>query len=108
MGETVCYHGRPMRRKMTFPHSRPPLRLAGSILLAASSLLGGVAVRAQESCVTAQCHATLLKGASVHPPTEACDTCHEAVQSPHPQKGRKTFKLTKERPALCYDCHDPF
>jgi predicted CXXCH cytochrome family protein len=63
---------------------------------------------AQNSCVTAQCHATLLKGGTVHPATEACDSCHQSVSTPHPEKGKKTFKLIQERPALCYTCHDAF
>jgi predicted CXXCH cytochrome family protein len=65
-------------------------------------------IRAQESCVTAQCHEPLLKAKTVHPATEACDTCHESTASPHPQKGKKTFKLAQELPELCANCHDAF
>lgn len=69
-------------------------------------------LRAQESCQSAQCHDTLLKGSLVHEATESCDNCHEALTAagtpPHPQKGRATFKLVSPQPALCTGCHDPF
>jgi predicted CXXCH cytochrome family protein len=61
---------------------------------------------AQNSCVTAQCHATLLTKNDVHPPSESCDSCHESVATPHPQEKTKTFKLTSDPPELCYACHD--
>jgi predicted CXXCH cytochrome family protein len=80
-----------------------PVALAAvGLCLAASNPL------AQESCVSGACHAALLKGKTVHPATDSCETCHESVASPHPQAGKKTFKLAKEQPALCSDCHDPF
>jgi predicted CXXCH cytochrome family protein len=63
---------------------------------------------AQESCVSAQCHATLLKGKTIHPVAESCDGCHQSVTTPHPQKGKKTFKLTQEPPEMCYTCHEQF
>jgi predicted CXXCH cytochrome family protein len=63
---------------------------------------------AQESCVSAQCHATLLKAKTVHPATESCESCHESVAKPHPQKAKKTFKLSAEPPGLCEGCHEPF
>lgn len=63
----------------------------------------------QESCVSAQCHVTLLKAKNIHPATDSCDTCHEAIgKEEHPQKGKKTFKLVQDPPALCENCHDPF
>jgi predicted CXXCH cytochrome family protein len=61
-----------------------------------------------EGCVTGQCHSNLLKGKDVHPVAEGCDTCHQEVAKPHPQKGKKTFKLMQDVPALCYMCHTPF
>ncbi|MBP9143865.1 MAG: cytochrome C [Thermoanaerobaculia bacterium] len=61
---------------------------------------------AQESCQSAQCHATLVQGSAVHEAAESCDTCHEATATPHPQKGTATFKLTDAEPALCTGCHD--
>jgi predicted CXXCH cytochrome family protein len=75
--------------------------------LAACVACGRAAV-AEESCVSAQCHAQLLKGSTVHPVAEACDGCHQAVETPHPKKGQKTFKLTQDPPDLCYTCHDKF
>ena len=63
---------------------------------------------AQESCVSAQCHATLLQKKTVHPATESCDNCHESTATPHPQKGKQTFKLTQAVPELCSTCHDAF
>ncbi|MCL5023597.1 MAG: cytochrome C [Nitrospirae bacterium] len=63
----------------------------------------------EEGCVTAQCHPTLLKGKDVHPAAQGgCDTCHESTAKPHPQPGKKTFKLVQEPPALCAMCHTPF
>src|SRR5262249_378452 len=70
-------------------------------------LLAGVA-SAQNTCVSSGCHETLLKAKTVHPPTDSCVACHEATSTPHPQKGKKTFKLTANMPELCNTCHDPF
>ena len=61
---------------------------------------------AQESCQSAQCHATLVQGTAVHEAAESCDTCHAATATPHPQPGTATFKLTDAEPALCTGCHD--
>lgn len=77
------------------------------VLVAALFLLPRGA-RAAESCTTAQCHAKLVQGKTVHPATDSCDSCHESVATPHPQKGKKTFKLTAQPPELCANCHDPF
>jgi predicted CXXCH cytochrome family protein len=76
----------------------------------ASLVFGGCvllcrAAVADESCVTGKCHATLLKGQSVHPVAENCSICHEATDTPHPKKGGNTFKLTQELPDLCTTCH---
>lgn len=80
-----------------------------------SLALGGVcpfAVYAAEeggnTCVTSKCHATLLSHKDVHPPTDGCDSCHDAVEPDHPRKGKKTFKLADKVPALCYTCHDEY
>jgi predicted CXXCH cytochrome family protein len=82
--------------------------LLGGFVFTSGLLLASRDAVAQESCVSAQCHATLLNARNVHPPTETCDTCHESVATPHPQKGRKTFKLAQEPPGLCANCHEPF
>ncbi len=84
-----------------------PLLLGGFVLAGGMCAASRDAV-AQESCVTAQCHATLLKAGNVHPATESCDACHESVSTPHPQKGKKTFKLAQEPPDLCVNCHEAF
>ena len=61
---------------------RPKRAVSGlwhlAILAGALIFSGGPAV-AENSCVTAQCHATLLTPTNVHPPTEGCDSCHESV-----------------------------
>ena len=63
---------------------------------------------AAEGCVTAKCHATMLKTKTIHPVAEPCDTCHQSISSPHPQAKVKTFKLTEEVPGLCFQCHPRF
>lgn len=77
------------------------LCLAGGVLLAAA------AAHAQ-TCVTSECHATLLAKRHVHPATDSCGDCHEAVATPHPQAGVKTFKLAAQPPELCTNCHESF
>ena len=87
------------------PARFPPTLLI--ILGLMASVLPGAAFTAEgNGCMVAQCHATLLNGKNVHPPTESCDSCHDSMEKPHPQPGRKTFKLTQEPPALCESCHD--
>jgi predicted CXXCH cytochrome family protein len=78
------------------------------LLLAAAMLFACRGALAQEGCASAQCHATLLKAKTVHPATESCESCHESVATPHPQKGKQTFKLSAEPPGLCEGCHEPF
>ena len=89
----------------------PNRALSGSgsaFVFAGILLLVGRGAAAQNSCVTAPCHATLLTPKHVHPPSESCDSCHESVTTPHPKKGEKTFKLTQEPLALCEACHDAY
>ncbi|MFZ2198482.1 MAG: cytochrome c3 family protein [Thermodesulfovibrionales bacterium] len=62
---------------------------------------------AAESCITSQCHSVLLKAKNIHPIAESCDNCHQSVVTPHPQKGRRTFKLLQEPLGLCATCHPP-
>ncbi len=78
-----------------------------TLLLSVFFLQCGDAV-AEEGCVTDKCHTKLLKGQTVHAVAEGCPTCHESVESPHPAKGKKTFKLTQDPPDLCYTCHESF
>ncbi len=60
---------------------------------------------AQEGCVTGQCHQSMQKAKYTHPATDTCDTCHQRVLTPHPQKLKKTFRLIQEVPQLCHQCH---
>ena len=89
---------------MSFPRllHRHGLTLGLAVAFAAA----GTAAGAENTCVSAKCHATILSGKVVHAPTDSCDTCHESVETPHPQEGKKTFKLSQEPPELCAACHD--
>ncbi len=87
----------------TFRTGRRIVAVVFGVILLASQL-----VRAEESCVTSSCHAGLLKAKTVHPAAESCTACHESTATPHPQAGKKTFKLSSEIPALCFNCHDAF
>lgn len=69
---------------------------------------GPSSTAAENGCMAAQCHATVLSGTRVHPPTESCESCHESVVTPHPQTGKTTFKLVQEPPSLCESCHESF
>lgn len=81
--------------------------LLASLLVLGVFLAGRDAI-AEEGCVTAKCHATLLQGTTVHPVAESCEGCHQSVATPHPQKGKQTFSLMQEPPDLCYTCHEQF
>ncbi|MEW6714780.1 MAG: cytochrome c3 family protein [Nitrospirota bacterium] len=63
---------------------------------------------AEEGCITAQCHSTLLGAKNIHPAAESCDNCHQSQLTPHPQAKIKTFRLSQEPPDLCATCHEPF
>ena len=76
--------------------------------LLAGFLLTGQASAAGNPCATAGCHEALVQGKSVHAAAESCDGCHESMAAPHPQKGKKTFKLTAQQPDLCASCHEAF
>ena len=86
-------------KKPTAALSLTPL-LAGLLLARPAS--------GEQTCVTPQCHETLLKGKSVHAATQSCDACHEATADSHPEAGKKTFKLTAQPPDLCFACHEAF
>jgi predicted CXXCH cytochrome family protein len=85
-------------------HPRTPIVLLTLAVLA----LGARTLAAQETCASAQCHAALIQKKTVHAATESCTGCHEEVSAAHPQKGKKTFKLSAEPPDLCSACHDAF
>ncbi len=78
------------------------------VMLLTMSAAFGSAASAEEGCVTAKCHSSIMSGAVVHQAASSCDTCHEAVSKPHPQKTIKTFRLVQDPPALCATCHAPF
>ena len=82
--------------------------LVFATLLTSGCLLASTAAIAEEGCVSGQCHVKLLTGSTVHPVAENCESCHESVSTPHPNKGTKTFKLTQDPPDLCYMCHEAF
>lgn len=67
-----------------------------------------VAPPAEQGCVTAKCHQGMLKTKNVHPASDPCESCHQSILTPHPQKQTKTFKLTQEVPGLCFQCHTQF
>lgn len=93
---------------MTVASAASPSRRLGPAVAALALvglLIGTRPSAAEEGCL--QCHASLLKKKDVHPATESCDACHEPVAT-HPQKGKHTFKLTQEPPALCINCHEAF
>jgi predicted CXXCH cytochrome family protein len=82
------------------------------ILLILVATCGLVSLRgralSEEGCVTGTCHASLLTVKNLHPVAQMCDSCHQPLLTPHPQKGRKTFQLIQEVPGLCGMCHAPF
>lgn len=84
----------------------PSYLLAAALF--AALLRAADASAAEPTCATAACHEKLLKGKVVHAAAEGCDACHESVATPHPQKGKKTFKLTAKQPDLCVSCHEAF
>jgi len=88
------------------PKSSHVLCLSALIAIAALTTAWSDAA-AEVNCTAGPCHAKLVKAELVHPATESCDTCHESVATPHPQAGKKGFKLAQEQPALCFGCHDP-
>jgi predicted CXXCH cytochrome family protein len=49
----------------------------------------------------------MLKAKVIHPAAETCGDCHQAAATPHPQQGKKTFKLAEGGAALCRMCHSP-
>lgn len=93
----------------------PPMRnknlwlITVLVVLAASSLcVRDAEAASEEGCVTAQCHPKMLKAKVIHPAAKSCDDCHEGIATPHPQKGKKTFKLIEKGADLCKMCHTAF
>ncbi len=54
------------------------------------------------SCVTAECHATVKQAKVLHGPVNvnACDACHKTVDA-----AKHTFALQRDRTATCTFCH---
>jgi predicted CXXCH cytochrome family protein len=50
----------------------------------------------------------MLKTKYIHPGADPCESCHQSILTPHPQKKTKTFKLSQEVPTLCFQCHAQF
>ncbi|GFE62105.1 cytochrome c [Geobacter sp. AOG2] len=71
---------------------------------------GGSAYAAEASCKTAECHSRVGGTQNFHAPVkdEDCVACHKQTNPAHPLKGAKSFVLTSEGAALCYQCHDTF
>ncbi len=82
--------------------------IMGIVLFFTMSAAFGPEASAEEGCVTTKCHGSLMSGAVLHPAASSCDSCHESVAKPHPQKSVKTFKLVQEPPGLCAMCHEAF
>ncbi len=66
------------------------------------------ATRAENLCLS--CHSMGLdvpKGGSRHAALDmGCETCHITHKTGDPSKREFAFRLTKDAPALCLDCHD--
>ena len=77
------------------------------LILSALGLPLAYGAAPEEGCVTAKCHSRMLKAKNIHPVADPCDGCHQPATTPHPQKNKKTFKLTQEVPGLCAQCHAP-
>lgn len=82
--------------------------LSGAALFLAI-LCAGSDASAADTCLSASCHADLIKGASVHAPVAAgeCESCHIPTGIPHPGEG-EGFRPVAEGGALCYGCHEDF
>lgn len=58
---------------------------------------------AKTGCVTAECHVNVKQFEVVHGPVQvnACDVCHSVVSEKN-----HTFKLAREKTAICTFCHE--
>ena len=59
-----------------------------------------------DTCLTAECHATLGRTKYVHAPVAEgdCLVCHGTTDQPHP--GADSIVLLEEEPGLCFQCHE--
>ncbi|OPL10722.1 MAG: hypothetical protein AVO38_13760 [delta proteobacterium ML8_D] len=60
------------------------------------------------TCVTTECHQSIVQTAQVHQPVaeEECSVCHVQESVEHPVKSGKSFVLAEKGAGLCYQCHD--
>jgi len=81
-----------------------------ALILLFMAVSGSNAYAAEVSCKTAECHSRVGGTKNFHLPVkeEDCVACHKQTNPAHPLKGRKSFVLTSEGAALCYQCHDKF
>jgi predicted CXXCH cytochrome family protein len=65
---------------------------------------------AETTCETTACHPPAKWSKHLHSPVKEgeCSVCHEGNAAGHPQKGKKTFRLTSEGANLCTMCHQAF
>lgn len=61
-------------------------------------------------CVTAKCHAGIVKFPQLHEPVAESDclACHRQTTDQHPLGKEKSFVLVETGAALCQQCHDVF
>lgn len=76
------------------------------IRTAALVCLGALSVHGAGGCLSATCHPTLGKAASVHRPVleGACTECHVPVGGGHPAT-KGVFRPVAQGKELCYQCH---
>lgn len=82
----------------------------GTTLVAFSLSVGIVGVSlAEDTCVSAKCHAQMGKAQYVHGPVGAgqCNVCHVEAKKGHPTGKKPDFKLAATGKALCEKCHQP-
>lgn len=79
-------------------------------LLLVTAIFPCVAQAADVSCKTAECHTSIGGTQNMHEPIKEgdCSGCHKQVNPLHPIKGAKSFAMTAQGAALCYQCHDAF
>jgi len=60
----------------------------------------------EENCL--ECHANLMEESEQHNPAKKqCSRCHKTNGEEHPLENVVAFRLDKEVPDLCYECHLP-
>ena len=64
----------------------------------------------KDSCITAQCHATMGKDKFVHGPVSAgeCTVCHGELAKHKDKPEQNKFGKVKDLAKKCYSCHEKF